>query len=176
MASADFDLDNFLNSYRPKSLVRFLKPYLNHRKLLGYQLLESHNKTIENLTVKQTYIKYIKITDAEEGKFKSEHIKAGGILIACGKMINNMFVTSDDPRDWDILKLKFDPSPIFDKKGNVIQERIDPRIYHIKISKYYVFFKKFELTGFAKQLNKVYDVELIKSKNNTTKIHNRGTH
>jgi len=137
----DFDLNKFLQQYKPKSLTKYLTPYMHHQKLKKYQLLKNHNKS--ELIPTKTYIKYINIDDADDGKFKVEHIKSGGILIGCGKMINNKFVESKNPGEWRYMMLKFDPSPIRNDKGNIIKKRYNPRIFYICVSKYYIFYRIF---------------------------------
>lgn len=162
----DFDLDVFFENHQPKSLTKYLSPYLNHRKLKNYKLLEN-NKT--SLIPTKTYIKYIVIDDASEGKFRSSHIKAGGILIAGGKYANNKFVESDNPIEWKILKLKFDPSPSLDEKGRPVKR--EPRIFYISMSKYYIFYKNFDngLRDFLRGQREKIDVQLLDSKGRRSK-------
>lgn len=163
----DFDLNTFLKNYQPKSLVNFLAPYMHHKKLANYTLMEHQNKS--DLVPTKTYIKYINIDDAIEGKFRSSHIKAGGILIGCGRLVGKKFIQSNDSRQWRILQLKFDPSAIIDNTGRVVKDRMDPIIFHININKCYVFYKHFDngMRDFMK--NARYDVELIDSKGNVVK-------
>jgi hypothetical protein len=124
-------LEDFHKKFKSNrnTLVDYLAPYMRHPKLKDYYLLENHNKL--QLNSKKTYIKYIKIDDAIAGNFRSDHIKVGGVLIGCGRAINNKFVESDDPSQWIILRLKYYSST------NAI------KIVHINVLKCYVFFRNF---------------------------------
>lgn len=153
-------LGNFYKKHKPNSLSNYLAPYMRHRRLKNYHLLEYHNKT--KIVPTKTYIKYINIDDAKDGNFRSSHIKAGGILIGCGKFVNDKFVELDDPLQWKILKLKFDPSAIIDKKnGKIVRDRIDPRIFHININKNYVFYKNFDNGMYDIMKNRMDRIEVV---------------
>jgi len=160
---SDFDLDTFLKNHKPKSLTKFLAPYMNHRKLKGYSLLENDN--LLDITPRKTYIRYIDIDNAVEGEFRSSHIKVGGILLNGGNYNNNKFVKSEDHSAWKFLKLKFDPSRLVDKNNNVVRER-KSKEYVIRMSKYYIFYKNFDNSFrdyLLKHMEKI-DVELVETK------------
>ena len=163
---SNFDLDTFLKNHKPKSLTKYLSPYMNHRKLKNYFLLENDKS---ELIPTKTYIKYIAIEDASDGKFRSSHIKTGGILIAGGKYSDNKFVESENPLEWKVLKLKFDPSPPLDKKGR--PKKREPIIFCISMSKYYIFYKKFEngLADYFKAKLENIEVELLDFKGKNIK-------
>lgn len=160
---ANFDLNTFLQTYRPKNLQQYLAPYMRHRKLINYKLLEN-DKTV--LVPTKTYIKYIDIDDGVEGKFRSSHIKAGGILIGCGKFIGKKFVELGNPAECTVLKLKFDPSAMLNEKGQIIKERGEARIFYIKTSKYYLFYRSFDNGLRDIMKNRIGEIELLDSRGN----------
>jgi hypothetical protein len=154
-------LEKFYKNYQRKSLTNYLSKYLQMSRLKDYRLLHNKNKT--KLVPKKTYIKYISIDDAYIDKYYDDHIKAGGILIDCGKLIGDKFVSMDDPSEWYCLMLKFDPSVIINKKGQVVRDRLEPRVFFINLSKHYVFFRRFE-NGFRDLMHRMMEkieVELI---------------
>jgi hypothetical protein len=175
---SDFDLNTFLQTYRPKSLKQYLAPYMHHRKLVNYALLENDKSA---LICSKTYVKYINIEDASDGKFRSSHIKAGGILIGCGKFVGKKFIETDNPLEWSscvlkrtssessmrsVLKLKFDPSVVRNEKGEIIKERSDAKIFYIKLSKYYIFYRQFDNGIRDIMKNRIGEIELLDSKGN----------
>lgn len=162
----DFDLDNFLKNYKPKEdLKTYLAPYMKHKKLINYKLVEKNNR--DEILPSKTYIKYIDIDDAKDGeKFRSSHIKSGGFLLGCGKLIGNKFICLDDPKEWKIMKLKFDPSAFVDEKGKV-KKRIDPLVFFINLSKNYVFFRVFQ--NGMRDMMKNIEIELVNTKGKVIK-------
>lgn len=137
----NFNLDLFLKDYKPKSLEKFMSPYINHKRLKEYILMDDNNK--RNLRSTKTYIKYINIDDAEKLIPKSNYIKRGGILLGCGKFIGNKFIKSEDMNQWKYLMIKSDPSPLENDDGTANEER-KSRIFFLKISKHYIFYKRFD--------------------------------
>lgn len=135
-------MEKFYQQHQKKSLVKYLLPYLRHPRLKNYQLMENHNKT--EMIPNKTYIKYIDIDNVFADHFIGKHIKAGGILIGCGKMMGENFVNKDKPTEWTHLMLKFDPSVIVDRKGNVVRGRLEVRTFVICMNKNYIFYKNFE--------------------------------
>jgi len=153
-------LSDFYQNHQPKSLTKYLLPYLRHPRLKYYQLLENHNKP--KLEPKKTYIKYINIDKAFIDHEIGSHIKSGGILIGCGKLINDKFIKSNYSLEWSHLMLKFDPSVIVNKKGKVVRGRLEVRTFVIKISKNYIFYRNFEndKRGFMQRQKDKIEVEL----------------
>jgi hypothetical protein len=140
----EFDINQFLKSYRPKNLTTYLVPYLKCVALKGYHLLEHYNA--DKLIPRRTYVKYIKIDEAFKDGFYDNHIRPGGILIGGGHIINGMFNKTHNNKLWTHLMLKYDPEPLIDETGKIIRERFDkPKIFLIKMSKYYIFYKHFDV-------------------------------
>ena len=144
--AAEFDLDEFLKNYKPKSLKKILEPYLQCKKLKSYQLLEHHNKY--ELVPFSTYIKYIKIDNAFKDKHYSDHVR-GGLLLSGGRYIKGEYTKTDDPSIWTHLMLKFDPTPIDDdnmvvnRSAALSVKQQAALTFMIQISRCYVFYKKF---------------------------------
>lgn len=139
----EFDINDFLKTYQPKKLTQYLSPYLKCDTLKRYNLLEHWN--INDLIPQRTYIKYIRIDEAFKDKFYNKHIRAGGILIKGGIMENGIFYKKNNNKLWTHLVLKYDPEPLIDENGVIVRERFnEPKIFIIKISKYYIFYKHFE--------------------------------
>lgn len=137
----NFDLESFLKNYKPKSLVKYLQPYMTLSKLRRYHLLEDHNKS--ELIVRRTYVKYIKIDQTFKKKKLCNDVKTGGILIGGGIFQGDKFLNRDDVKEWKYLMLKFDPSFII-QKNKINQQRLDkPRIFFIKMNNNYIFFRRF---------------------------------
>ncbi|AYV85577.1 MAG: hypothetical protein Satyrvirus24_1, partial [Satyrvirus sp.] len=126
-----FDLDKFLKTYKPKKrLEDHLKPYLECEKLKSYELLKKEN--MKELKPQQTYIKYIKFTNEYKDDDYNSHIR-GGLLLQGGIMRGSEFYKKSDQSEWTHLMLKFDPSPIVDKKNRIIERRLDEKyIFFIK--------------------------------------------
>ena len=128
-----FDLNNFLNNYKPKGLVD-LSPYLQLLPLNGYQWLQSKSE-YKNLIPFDTYIKYIRIGyEFENDECLENHIEDGGLIVAGGSYINGQFVQTDDKKKWTYLKLDTNISKKTGKKGKHYN-------YIIKISNYNIFYQ-----------------------------------
>lgn len=136
MANSDF-FKEFRKTYKPKTLD--LTPYLRSSRLRGYRLMIDRTK----LVPLKTYVKYIRQSDAFEGINWNSHIKAGGILLKGGHYQDEKFRQLDDPNMWTHLLLKFDPSPMEDDEGNMMERLDGPKIFTIKIDNYYIFYKSF---------------------------------
>ena len=138
-----FDLNKFLENNKPKSVEKWLGPYMRTDKLDNYMYMKK-KKDIARLLPLKTYIKYIRIEDScGNKKRKKSHIKCGGILISGGTFCNKKYVVLDDPKEWTHLTLKYDPSVTVDPDGKVISDRVVPYVYKIKLSKVHVFYKIF---------------------------------
>lgn len=136
MVDSEF-FQKFRQNYQPKKVD--LTPYLRSPKLRGYSQLKNNS----DLIPLKTYIRYIKPEDIFEGFNWSSHIKAGGILLKGGYYANDKFHPLNNPNEWTHLLLKFDPSPMEDKDGKIHERLSEPRIFSIKINKYYIFYKRF---------------------------------
>ena len=157
MADSDF-VKNFLKTYKPKVLD--LTSYLRCPKLKGYRIMKKKSE----LVPLKTYIKYIKLEDANDGFDLSSHIKAGGILLKGGYYSKSKFVNDRNPDRWTHLLLKFDPNPIERYSSDSadddnIQEPIEKRTFSIKISNYHIFYKSFS-RGNREFFEKI-DIELV---------------
>ena len=135
---SNFDLNTFLKNYKPKNLENTLEPYTKCNKLKNYKFL---NRCMKNKLVSQrTYIKYVKINESFKDKHYDEHIYCGGILLDGGTIKDSKFIKSNDNESWTHLRLKYNLTDIVDNKK---KEIVEPRIYIINISKYYIFYKIF---------------------------------
>lgn len=161
----EIGLGNFYRTHKAVSLKESLQPYISQRRLANYNLLEKNYYC--NLVPNKTYIKYISIDKAFTDKKYDSHIKSGGILIGCGMVCDNKFVSCDDPAKWTYLLLKFDPSAIVNNNGKVVRDRIRPRTFVIKISKCYLFYKLF-VNNKRDYMNRI-KVELIEHKDTNGK-------
>lgn len=130
---AEFNLNSFLKSYKPKSLEKSLQRYLKCEKLKDYVLLDKKNMHL--LKISNTYIKYVNIDDNHDKNYE-DHIKSGGMLIACGYYYSGKFINTVNFQKWTHLILKFSPSPI---DGEIIESKT----FVISLSKTYVFYKRY---------------------------------
>jgi hypothetical protein len=125
----NFDVDMFLKNYVPASPENVLNERLkNNKKLKGYQVLSK--KTINNMVIGKTYIKYIKNTV----NYDMKYLQSGGILIDGGTSQKNGFKHLENPADWTHLMLKL-------QKGD---NNTDAYVFVIKILNFHIFYKLFD--------------------------------
>uniref|UniRef100_A0A6C0C8L3 Uncharacterized protein n=1 Tax=viral metagenome TaxID=1070528 RepID=A0A6C0C8L3_9ZZZZ len=124
----NFDLNNFLESYVPKSSENALKGCLCDKRLQGYQILSKKN--MKDLIAGKTYIKYIKNGIGYDMKL----LQTGGIFVAGGMSQKNGFKHTEIPEEWTHLMLKL-------RKG---EEEDDAHVFVVKILNFYIFYKLFD--------------------------------
>lgn len=127
-----------LKNYKPKALN--LESYKGLDKLKNYKLLIS----IDSLVPNRTYIKYIKKNDFTGNNTDNIYVKSGGILLKGGYMKNGIFEGILDKTKWSHLMLKFCSN----------RPDIKENIFIIKMSNYYIFYKKygFDMIMYLKKL------------------------
>jgi len=128
----NFDLDDFLKNYIPKSSEDALKLCLKNKKLKGYNILSK--KTIKEIIPGKTYIKYIKNT----ANYDVEELQSGGIFVAGGISQKNGFKHMEKSIDWTHLMLKIC------KYDDNSQNDADAYVFVIKISNFHIFYKLFD--------------------------------
>lgn len=124
---SNFNLKQFLKTYKPRNIESVTNKYLESKKLKGYSL---YKKGIELIQCK-TYIMFVKISDASNST-SLNNIIPGGILLAGGISLQGYFKNNSNYETWTHLLLKYD------KNDNA------SHIYQINIDKYYIFYKIFE--------------------------------
>jgi hypothetical protein len=142
----DFDLDDFLRTYKPKTIEKSLEPYTNCPKLKSYIFLKQTNR--DKLECDGTYIRYIKINDAFLDKKYPNHIRPGGFLIDGGFMKYGTFTPSPCKDQWTHLQLKYRFKDK-DEDGNNIDKT---RVFVINMSTNYIFFRVFNPSDRAEMI------------------------
>lgn len=139
----ELGLEDFAKKNKPKK--KDLSKYMVLDKLKSYRLIETTDYS--DLIPLNTYIKYLKTSDAFKDNDLKMHIH-GGVLLAGGRFINGHFEKQNNTKRWTHLMLLFHPYPIgkrisFAGYGyrNVYDH--DEHIFYIKISNYYLFYKYF---------------------------------
>lgn len=130
--SKDFDLDTFLQSYRPKSLQKSLMPYTKNPKLRGYTLLTKD--AFSSLTPGKDYIKYIPFREAFSDEEYGEHIRSAGIFLYGGFFVYRKFIESSNTSEWTHIMMTF--SEETDENTRV------KRYMKLRLERNYIFYKK----------------------------------
>jgi len=140
---ADFDLDKFLQTYKPKKIEDSLEPYLKLPKLKGFTLLKHNSKNtvaLEQLLPGKTYIKYIKHADACKDKHYKDHIKSG-MLVAGGYFHKGEFVKSADQTEWTHIVLKYVVNTQPDETDETDQShRSVDKVFTVSLRTNYIFY------------------------------------
>ena len=130
--SKKFDLDDFLDNYKPKDIEDYLKHYINNKKLRGYRLLKNNDAAV--LEPNRHYIRYVKITDTKEDEIDVDHkIHGGGFYVTGGYLSKGFFTRTNDSKKISHLQLCY----------NIVNEdgTIKKNVYVIALSRYHIFYK-----------------------------------
>lgn len=145
-------LTDFYNS-RKKTEVD-MSWYENHDRLKNYTAL----KCKSDLVPLKTYVKYISYDNSCKSDKSDKYIMSGGILIGCGKMVGNTFVSVGNPAEYTHLILKFDPKICKYEDGLPVEKKLKSRSFIIKITKNHIYYRYFEKAGksfFRRQIEKL---------------------
>jgi hypothetical protein len=137
----DFDLDEFLKTYKPAKVD--LRPYLKLDKLKGYKFVNKGERSV--LISNQTYVKYVSMSDAFKDDDLEMHV-GGGVLRAGGIFVNGKFMKTESVEKWTHLLLEFSPYPtgrVRTKHGHKNVYEYDRHLFYIKMTSYYLFYKYF---------------------------------
>ena len=130
-----FNLQSFLESYMPKNIISEMAPYTISKKLAGYTFVDK--TSINRIVPGKTYVKYIRINEAFKDTKYDDHIRAGGIVLWGGIVIDGLLEKVSDPKKWTHLVIKYTSS---------VDKNIT-KIFRLNMSNYYLFYRRFNDTN-----------------------------